>query len=105
MCRRLDGIPLAIELAGAPCLLSLRRQLAARLDDRFRLLRGGNRRPPARHQTLRARWWTGATGCSRRPSRTLFARLAVFAGGFSLDARWPSRGRPASTSPRSSDAW
>src|SRR5262249_8948131 len=85
ICRRLDGIPLAIELAAArlPALSSA--QLATRLDDRFRLLTSGNRAAPARHQTLRAvvDWSYGLlTGAER----ALFARLAVFAGGFTLDA-------------------
>jgi predicted ATPase len=54
LCRRLDGIPLAIELAAARIRALPVEQIAARLDDRFRLLTGGSRATVARHQTLRA---------------------------------------------------
>jgi predicted ATPase len=54
ICRRLDGIPLAIELAAARAAALGIEALAARLDDRFRLLTGGRRMAPPRHQALRA---------------------------------------------------
>jgi predicted ATPase/DNA-binding SARP family transcriptional activator len=83
--RRLDGIPLALELAaGRMAVLSVQ-ELAERLDDRFRLLAGGSRTAPDRHQTLRAAvdWTYDALSV---PEATLFDRLAVFAGTFTLDA-------------------
>lgn len=83
--RRLDGIPLALELAaGRVGMLSVR-ELAERLDDRFRLLAGGSRTSPARHQTLQAAVdWTYDT---LSPAEALqFARLSVFASSFTLDA-------------------
>jgi predicted ATPase/DNA-binding SARP family transcriptional activator len=85
ICRRLDGIPLAIELAAARLAVLSPSQLAERLDDRFRLLTRGNRAAPARHQTLRTLvdW---SYGLLTPEERTLFDRLAVFAGGFSLEA-------------------
>ena len=85
VCRRLDGIPLAIELAAARVAVLSPGQLAERLDDRFRLLTRGNRAAPARHQTLRTlvEW---SYGLLTPEERSLFDRLAVFAGGFSLEA-------------------
>ena len=85
VCARLDGIPLAIELAAARVRVLPVEQLLGRLDDRFRLLTGGSRTAPARQQTLRA---TIAWSHDLLPAseRRLFARLAVFAGGFSLEA-------------------
>jgi predicted ATPase/class 3 adenylate cyclase len=83
--RRLDGIPLAIELAAARTRVVPPEQIAARLDDRFRLLAGGSRTALPRHQTLLALIeWSHEllTG----PERVLLRRLAVFAGGWSLDA-------------------
>ena len=85
VCRRLDGLPLAIELAAARLGALGPEELAARLEQRFRLLAGGSRTAPPRQQTLRATLdWSHdlLTG----PERTLFARLAVFAGGFTLEA-------------------
>ena len=82
--RRLDGIPLALELAaGRVAVLSVG-ELADRLDDRFRLLAGGSRTSPERHQTLRAAvdWTYDALSPAEA---TLFARLSVFASAFSLD--------------------
>ncbi len=83
--RRLDGIPLALELAaGRMAMLSVE-ELAGRLDDRFRLLAGGSRSSPERHQTLRAAvdWTYDALAPGEA---TLFARLSVFAAAFPLDA-------------------
>lgn len=85
ICARLDGIPLAIELAAARVRTLSVEQIAARLDDRFRLLTGGSRTALPRQQTLR-----GAVEWSydllSEPERTVLRRLAVFAGGFSLEA-------------------
>ena len=65
ICQRLDGIPLAIELAAARVNVLTVEQIAVRLDDRFRLLTGGARTALPRHQTLRALSLTGATTCFR----------------------------------------
>ena len=84
ICRRLDGLPLALELAAARIKLLAPEQIAARLDDRFRLLTGGSRTAVPHHQTLLA-----AVEWSHElldpAERALFARLAVFAGGFTLE--------------------
>ncbi|HEX3521934.1 MAG TPA: winged helix-turn-helix domain-containing protein, partial [Stellaceae bacterium] len=85
ICRRLDGIPLAIELAAARASALGIETLAARLDDRFRLLTGGRRMAPARHQALRATLDWGYELLAE-PERILLRRLAIFAGPFSLDA-------------------
>ncbi|MDT0328293.1 BTAD domain-containing putative transcriptional regulator [Nocardiopsis lambiniae] len=80
LCRRLDGIPLALELAATRLRHLRATDLAARLDDRFALLGGGRRDAPARQRTLRAAidWsWEPLTG----PERALLSRLAVFADG------------------------
>lgn len=85
ICARLDGIPLAIELAAARVRLLPPAQIAARLDDRFRLLNGGSRTAVSRQQTLRALidWsYDLLTGAER----LLLQRLAVFAGGWALAA-------------------
>jgi predicted ATPase/class 3 adenylate cyclase len=85
ICRRLDGIPLAIELAAARVRALPPEQIAARLDDRFRLLTGGSRMALPRHRTLKAAMdWSFEllTGVER----VFFARLAVFAGSFGLEA-------------------
>lgn len=85
VCRALDGIPLAIELAAARLRTMTLEQLADRLDDRFRLLTGGSRTAIPQHRTLRAvvDWsWELLTDAERAVLR----RLAVFAGGASLAA-------------------
>jgi predicted ATPase/DNA-binding XRE family transcriptional regulator len=85
ICRRLDGIPLAIELAAARVSLLTPRDLARRLDDRFRLLTGGSRTALARYQTLRASIdWSYAL--LSEAEQVAFRRLAVFAGSFSWEA-------------------
>jgi predicted ATPase/DNA-binding CsgD family transcriptional regulator len=85
ICRRLDGIPLAIELAAARVRALSVEQIAARLDDRFGLLTGGNRTALPRHRTLRAAMdWSYDLLTDRE--RTLLARLSVFAGGWTLEA-------------------
>jgi predicted ATPase/DNA-binding winged helix-turn-helix (wHTH) protein len=85
ICRRLDGIPLAIELAAARVATFGIEGLAARLDDRFRLLAGGHRTAMPRHQTLRATLdWSYEL--LTEPERVVLRRLAVFAGGFTLQA-------------------
>jgi len=85
ICRRLDGLPLALELAAARVKLLPPQALLARLDRRLAVLTGAPRDAPARQQTLRATldWSYALLGPSER---TLLARLAVFAGGFSLEA-------------------
>jgi predicted ATPase/class 3 adenylate cyclase/Tfp pilus assembly protein PilF len=85
ICRRLDGIPLAIELAaGRVAALSVD-EIAARLNDQFRLLTGGSRAAMARQQTLRATvdW---SYNLLEPMEQTLFARLAAFSGGWNLEA-------------------
>jgi predicted ATPase len=85
ICRRLDGIPLAIELAAARASALGIEQLAARLEDRFQLLTGGRRTALPRQQTLRATLdWSFALLAERE--RVVLRRLAVFAGDFSLRA-------------------
>jgi predicted ATPase/DNA-binding SARP family transcriptional activator len=85
VCRRLDGIPLAIELAAARLAFLSLENLAARLEDRFRLLVGGSRIALPRQQTLRAAmdWSYSLLG---ENERTLLLRLTVFAGGWTLEA-------------------
>jgi predicted ATPase/class 3 adenylate cyclase len=85
ICRRLDGIPLALELAAARLSSMSLAQVAARLDQRFRLLTGGSRNAMPRQQTLQATvdWSFGLL--SERERETL-TRLSVFAGGFDLEA-------------------
>jgi predicted ATPase/class 3 adenylate cyclase len=85
LCRRLDGLPLALELAAARVPVLGVEGLLARLDDRFRLLTGGSRTALERHQTLQATVdWSHALLTA--PERVLFRRLAVFAGGWGLEA-------------------
>jgi len=85
VCHRLDGIPLAFELAAARVKMLAVEQIAARLDDRFRLLTGGSRTALPRQQTLRALidW---SFGLLSEQECVLFRRLSVFAGGWTLDA-------------------
>jgi predicted ATPase/class 3 adenylate cyclase len=85
ICRRLDGLPLALELAAARLRSLDSRALLERLDRRLPLLTGGARDAPARQQTLRAtiEW---SYDLLTAELQQLFARLAVFAGTFSLDA-------------------
>jgi predicted ATPase/class 3 adenylate cyclase len=85
ICRRLDGIPLALELAAARCAVFTPEQIAARLDDRFRLLTGGSRTALPRHQTLRALVDFSYELLSE-PERALLRRCAVFSGGWTLEA-------------------
>jgi predicted ATPase/DNA-binding SARP family transcriptional activator len=85
VCRRLDGIPLAIELAAARIKVLSVHQLAARLGDCVGLLTAGSRTAPPRQQTLRSTidW---SYDLLSEPERALFRRLAVFAGGWTLEA-------------------
>jgi predicted ATPase/class 3 adenylate cyclase len=85
VCARLDGIPLALELAAARVRVLAPQQIAARLDDRFRLLSGGSRTALPRQQTLRALidW---SYDLLPPTEKTLLRRLSVFAGGWSLEA-------------------
>jgi predicted ATPase/DNA-binding SARP family transcriptional activator len=85
ICRRLDGIPLALELAAARVKILPLEEIASRLDHRLHLLTQGSRVAPARHQTLRATidW---SYELLPGPERVLLRRLSVFAGGFQLDA-------------------
>ncbi|MFF4434949.1 BTAD domain-containing putative transcriptional regulator [Streptomyces sp. NPDC001513] len=85
ICRALDGMPLAIELAAARLRTMSAEQLAARLDDRFRLLTGGARTAPRQHRTLWAvvDWsWELLT----EAERALLRRLAAFPGGATVEA-------------------
>jgi predicted ATPase len=85
VCRRLDGMPLAIELAAARVAALTPAEIAGLLDERFRLLTGGRRSAVERHQTLRAvvDW---SYGLLSDTERVVFDRLAVFSGGFTLAA-------------------
>jgi predicted ATPase/class 3 adenylate cyclase len=85
ICTRLDGIPLAIELAAARVKAITVEEIAARLDDRFRLLTSGARTVPPQHQTLQATLdWS--YDLLTPLEQTLLRRLSVFAGGFTLEA-------------------
>ena len=85
ICRRLDGLPLAIELAAARVRALSLAEILDSLHDRFRLLTGGARTAVRRQQTLRASVdWSHAL--LTEPERVLFRRLAAFLGGFDLDA-------------------
>jgi predicted ATPase/class 3 adenylate cyclase/uncharacterized protein HemY len=85
ICQRLDGIPLAIELAAARLKSLSPREIAAHLDERFRLLTAGSRTVLPRHQTLRGLidW---SYELLSEPERALLRRVAVFAGGWNLAA-------------------
>jgi hypothetical protein len=85
ICRRLDGMPLAIELAAARVSAMTPAEIAGLLDERFRLLTGGRRMAVERHQTLRATvdWSYSLLSDSER---AIFGRLAVFSGGFTMSA-------------------
>ncbi|MCX4661618.1 BTAD domain-containing putative transcriptional regulator [Streptomyces uncialis] len=85
VCRRLDGLPLALELAATRMRMFGAAELAERLDDRFAVLAGGRRAAPARQQTLRGviDWsWELLTGAER----TVLRRLSVYADGCTLEA-------------------
>jgi predicted ATPase/class 3 adenylate cyclase/DNA-binding CsgD family transcriptional regulator len=85
ICRRLDGMPLAIEFAAARVRALSLTEIVDSLHDRFRLLTGGSRTAVRRQQTLRASVdWSHAL--LSEPERVLFRRVAVFLGGFDLDA-------------------
>lgn len=85
LCGRLDSMPLAIELAAARANVLSPAEIARRLDQRFRLLTGGDRSALPRHQALRATIdWSYELLDER--TRTVFRRLSVFAGGCALDA-------------------
>src|SRR6185436_18607803 len=85
ICRRLDGIPLALELAAARVRSMSIQKIAERLVDRFKLLSTGDRTALPRQQTLRALidW---SYDLLSPAEQALFRRLAVFAGGFTLEA-------------------
>ena len=85
ICRRLDGVPLALELAAARVYAFGVRSLAARLDDRFTMLTNGRRTALPRHQTLRAAvdW---SYDLLPEPEQVILQRLAVFQGEFTMDA-------------------
>ncbi|WP_171990825.1 AAA family ATPase [Streptomyces sp. JHA26] len=85
LCRRLDGIPLAIELAAGRLDALSPGQMLRRLDDRFRLLTGGDRAVPPRHRTLRTAIGWSHELCTPE-ERLLWARLSVFTGSFDLEA-------------------
>jgi predicted ATPase/DNA-binding CsgD family transcriptional regulator len=85
VCHRLDGMPLAIELAAARVKALSVEQISSRLDDRFALLTGGGRTVAAHHWTLRATMdWSH--DLLSEEEKVLFRRLSVFAGGFTLEA-------------------
>ena len=89
ICRRLDGVPLAIELAAARVRALSLADILDSLHDRFRMLTGGARSAVRRQQTLRASVdWSYAL--LTEVERVMFRRLAVFMGDFDLDAANPS---------------
>jgi predicted ATPase/transcriptional regulator with XRE-family HTH domain len=84
ICRRLDGVPLAIELAAARVNMLTLKQLRERLDERFRILTGGERTALPRQQTMRAAidW---SYNLLDEPERAFFRRLGIFVNGFALE--------------------
>ncbi|WP_188296888.1 ATP-binding protein, partial [Streptomyces sp. CBMA156] len=85
LCRRLDGLPLAVELAAGRLRALSVEQITARLDDRFRLLTGGSRTALPRHRALRTTIGWSHELCTVQ-ERLLWARLSAFVGGFDLEA-------------------
>ncbi|HET6501344.1 MAG TPA: LuxR C-terminal-related transcriptional regulator [Amycolatopsis sp.] len=85
LCQRLDGVPLALELAAVRVRVLSVEQILTRLEDRFRLLSAGSRDASPRHQTLRAAVDWSYDLCTES-ERILWARCSVFAGDFDLDA-------------------
>ena len=85
ICRRLDGIPLGLELAAGKIRMLGAHEVAERLDDRFRLLTGGSRTAVPRHQTLRAAMDWGYT-LLPEPEQVVLRRLSIFRGTFTLAA-------------------
>ena len=85
ICHRLDGIPLALELAAARVRMLAVEQIAVRLSDRFRMLTGGDRTAMPRQQTLRACLGWNYDLLAKR-EQTVFCRLSIFAGGWTLEA-------------------
>ena len=85
ICHRLDGLPLALELAAARIKILQPQDILMRLDDKLKLLTGGRRDLPTRHQTLRntLEW---SYDLLNQDEKTLYARLSVFVGGFTLEA-------------------
>ena len=85
ICRRLDGLPLALELAAARVKLLSPQAILTRLDDRLKLLTGGARDLPSRHQALRntLEW---SYSLLNEEEKILYARLSIFVGGFTLEA-------------------
>jgi len=85
ICRRLDGLPLALELAAARIKLLQPQMILTRLDDKLKLLTGGARDLPTRHQTLRntLEW---SYDLLNQDEKILYARLSVFVGGFTLES-------------------
>ena len=101
ICRRLDGLPLAIELAAARVATLGLRPVRDKLDARFRLLTGGSRATLRRHQTLRAalEWSHNLLGDAEK---AVFRRLGVFAGGFTMELAQAVAGTRNSTNGRCS---
>jgi predicted ATPase len=85
ICRRLDGLPLALELAAARIKLLQPQAILSRLDDKLKLLIGGARDLPTRHQTLR-NTLVWSYDLLNQEEKILFARLSIFVGGFTFEA-------------------